>query len=163
MSKRLLEIAAELVQSQVAGNPLSTDEVLGSLRQIFSVLQEMQNSEVQESFVELGESSGTTVSETAASQKIDPMNSIQNDKIICLECGAEMRQLTSRHLKGHGLNLREYKQKYSLPLRQPLAAKSLSKSRSKAARKRGLPENLKKYLDEKRKKKNEAPLLKDPS
>jgi predicted transcriptional regulator len=132
MSKRLLEIAAELVQSQMAGNSVSTDEVVGSLRQVFSVLQRMQNSEVQESSVEFTDHSGPTISGTAAGQVMNPMNSIQDDKIICLECGAEMRQLTSRHLKSHGLTPRAYKQKHNLPPRQPLAAKSLSKSGSSA-------------------------------
>lgn len=132
MSKRLLEIAAELVQSQMAGNSLSTDEVVGSLRQAFNVLQRMQNSEVQESFAQLTEPSESTISEAAARQEMDPMTSIQDDKIICLECGAEMHQLTSRHLKSHGLNARAYKQKHNLPPRQPLAAKSLSKSGNSA-------------------------------
>lgn len=158
MSKRLLEIAAEIVQNQVAGNPLSTDEILSSLRQIFTVLQEMQNSEVQECPAGFGENPVPAVSEDAALQKMDPADSIQNEKIICLECGAEMRQLTARHLEGHSLSLRDYKKKYNLPLRQPLVAKALSKARSKAARKRGLPQNLMKYLEEKRKKKEEDSL-----
>ena len=66
-------------------------------------------------------------------EKIDPQSSIQENKVVCLECSAEMRQLTIKHLSSHGLNIREYKKKYGFPLKQSLSAKSLSKARSKAA------------------------------
>ena len=82
-----------------------------------------------------------------------PADSIQNDKVICLECGAEMRQLTSKHLVSHGMNQKEYKKKYGFAMRTPLAAKSLSKARSKAAKKRGLPEKLRASIEARRQKK----------
>ena len=40
---------------------------------------------------------------------------------------------------------KEYKKKYGFTMKTPLSAKSVTKARSKAAKKRGLPENLKKY------------------
>lgn len=86
---------------------------------------------------------------------MNPKDSIQEDKIVCLECGAEMRQLTTKHLSTHGLNPREYKKKWGFTLRQSLSAKSLSRARSKAAKKRGLPENLVKYQEEKKLRKAE--------
>jgi len=85
-------------------------------------------------------------------------DSIQNDKIICLECGAEIKQLTGTHLKTHGLSPREYRQKWGFALKQPLSAKALTKARSKAAKKRGLPEKLAKYIEASRQKKAEAAL-----
>ena len=156
MSKKLLEMTAEIVQNQVTRSPLSTEEIVTSLWKVYGALQEIQESEARESALEPGKDTGSTALETSAPQKLDPASSIQKDKITCLECGAEMRQLTARHLTAHGLGIIEYKQKYGLPLRQPLVAISLSKARSKAARKRGLPENLRKYLEEKRGKKGTA-------
>ena len=103
----------------------------------------------QESSVETAEEP-----EPVADKK-DPKESIQADKVVCLECGAEMRQLTVRHLQGHGLSLRDYRQKYGFSVKQPLSAKSLTKMRSRLAKKRGLPENLKKYLEAKRQEKVE--------
>lgn len=61
-----------------------------------------------------------------------------------------MRQLTTKHLSNHGLSPREYKTKWGLSLKQPLSAKSLTKARSRAAKKRGLPENLVKYIEGKK-------------
>jgi predicted transcriptional regulator len=81
----------------------------------------------------------------------DPAKSIQKDKVICLECGAEFRQLTANHLRVHGLTPREYKKKWGFPLKQSLAAKSLTASRSKAAKNRGLPQKLQEYIDSRRK------------
>ena len=83
---------------------------------------------------------------------LSPANSIQNDKVICLECGAEMKQLTSKHLVSHGMDQKEYKKKYGFSMRTPLAAKSLTKARSTAAKKRGLPEKLKRAIEARRQK-----------
>src|SRR5271157_3259030 len=88
---------------------------------------------------------------------LTPENSIQDDKVICLECGAEMRQLTSKHLVSHGMNHKEYRKKYGFTMRTPLSAKSLTKARSKAAKKRGLPEKLQKYIEARRQKKAAPP------
>lgn len=156
MSKKLLEIAGEIVQTQVASSPLTSEDIVSSLRQVFCALQEMQKVEAQG----MGAASEGATDEAVSVVKMDPKDSIQNDKIICLECGAEMRQLTARHLKMHGLNLREYKKKYGFTLKQPLSAKSLTRIRTKLAKKRGLPANLLKYLEERRQGKtgSEAPV-----
>jgi len=151
MPKKLLEIAADIVQTQATNGQLSSEEIVSSLKLVFGALQEMQKTET--------EGSGVSVEgavEVQAPEKADPQASIQNEKVVCLECGAEMRQLTARHLAGHGLSLRAYRQKYGFSLKQPLSAKSLTKMRSKMAKKRGLPENLMKYLHEKRQAKAEA-------
>jgi len=59
-----------------------------------------------------------------------------------------------KHVACHGLNLKEYKKKYGFAIKTPLSAKSLTKAKIKATKKRGLPENLlKRYLEAKRQKK----------
>lgn len=151
MPKKLLEIAADIVQTQVSTSAISSEEIISSLKKVFGALQEMQETETEGAGV-----SGESAAGVQASEKPDPKDSIQADKVICLECGAGMRQLTARHLGAHGLSLREYRQKHGFPLKQPLSAKSLTKMRSKMAKKRGLPENLMKYLQEKRQSKIEA-------
>jgi predicted transcriptional regulator len=67
-----------------------------------------------------------------------------------MECKAEFRQLTANHLRIHHLTPREYKKKWGFALKQPLSAKMLTKLRSRSAKKRGLPEKLRIYLDQKR-------------
>jgi predicted transcriptional regulator len=156
MAKKLLEIAAEIVQAQVTTNQLVTEEIVSSLKQVFSALQDLQKSETDGMPLEVAKPSEESVLEETGSTKIDPKGSIQEDKVICLECGAEMRQLTAKHLGSHGLSIREYKHRYGFPLRQSLSAKALSKARSKAAKKRGLPEKLLRFQEERKRKKELA-------
>lgn len=151
MPKKLLEIAADIVQVQASNSQLSSEEIISSLRQIFGALQEVERLEAQGTPPEADKEPEAPVPE-----KTDPKDSIKADKIMCLECGAEMRQLTARHLRDHGLSLREYRKKYGFPLKQALSARSLTKQRSKQAKKRGLPENLRKYINEKRMQKSES-------
>jgi len=77
---------------------MSGADITSSLRQVFSTLYELQRAEAGE--IELAPTAAKEV--TAA--KLTPENSIQNDKVICLECGKEMRQLTSKHLVSHGMD-----------------------------------------------------------
>jgi predicted transcriptional regulator len=156
MAKKLLEIAAEIVQAQVSTNQLATEEIVSSLKLVFSALRDMQKSEIEGMPLEAAKPSDELLPEEAAAGKIDPKGSIQEDKVVCLECGAEMRQLTAKHLSSHSLSIRDYKHKYGFPLRQSLSAKALSKARSKAAKKRGLPEKLLKFQEERKLKKELA-------
>ncbi len=116
MSKKLIEIASEIVRAQGSLTHMSAPDITSSLRQVFSTLHELQRAESGE--IELPETQ-----ESAPAQALKPQDSIQNDKVICLECGAEMRQLTSKHLVSHEMSAKEYKLKYGFTMGTPLAAK----------------------------------------
>lgn len=155
MSKRLIEIASEIVQTQVSLTPMSSCEIASSLKQVFITLQDLQKAELEGTDPVLSTETAEGAEETTA-PKLMPENSILNDKIICLECGAEFKQLTEKHLTIHSMTPKEYRKKYGFTSRTPLAAKSLTRARSKAAKKRGIPENLKKFLEARRQGKMEA-------
>lgn len=154
MTKKLLEVAADIVQTQASTGHMSSEEIVASLKNVFRVLQEMQRSELDGTALEADAAGVEPVEEETPAEKPDPRQSIKEDKVICLECGTEMRQLTGKHLSIHGLTIREYKQKWGFPTGQSLSAKALSRARSKAAKKRGLPENLIKYQEQRRQKKD---------
>jgi len=153
--KKLLDIAAEIVQAQASVEPMSTRQIEQSLIKTFSTLQKMQRAEEKGLFMDRGVAEEERAEEAPVAKR-EPRESIQDDRIVCLECGTEMRQLTAKHLSSHDLTPREYKQKWGFSLKQPLSAKSLTKARSKAAKKRGLPENLVKFLEGRKRKKVEA-------
>ncbi len=153
--KKLLDIAAEIVQAQASVGQMSAEQIEQSLIKTFSTLQRMQKAEEKGLFLDRAGAEEEIVDQAQAAKK-EPRESIQDDKIVCLECGTEMRQLTTKHLSSHDLTPREYKQKWGFSLKQPLSAKSLTKARSKAAKKRGLPANLVKFLEERKQKKAEA-------
>ena len=143
MNKSLVEMAAAIVQAQSSSKGMSTEEITNALQSTFKALQDLQSSEAQ---------SAESVAEgTAGAPAISPEKSIQKNKIICLECGQEFRMLSPKHLKSHGLTGREYRSKHGFSLRQPLCAKSLSDRRKKAGKARGLPENLKKAIANRKK------------
>jgi predicted transcriptional regulator len=143
MTRKIIEIASEIVQTQVSGRNMTAPEIAASLRQVFGTLHELYR-------MESGEAELTVIVEPEPAKALTPEDSIRDDKVICLECGAEMRQLTKLHLVSHGMTAKEYKKKYGFTMGTPLAARSLTKARSKAAKKRGVPENLKKYMEERR-------------
>jgi predicted transcriptional regulator len=149
MPKKLIEIASEIVQTQVSLTSMTAADIAASLRQVFSTLQELEKSETAGINIEVTQ----PAAEEVAAAKLSPADSIQNDKVVCLECGAECRQLTSKHLVSHEMSQKEYRKKYGFSMRTPLSAKSLSKARSKAAKKRGLPEKLKQAIEARRQKK----------
>lgn len=150
MTKKLYEIAADIIGAQATTGPLTLDALEQGLSKLFVTLQRMM----------MAEDGGVLLDETkseapggAVPEMLDPKSSVQEDKVICLECSAEMRQLTAKHLSSHGLTIREYKTKWGFPQKQSLSAMSLSEARSKAAKKRGLPEKLLKFHEQKRQEK----------
>ena len=149
MSKKLVEMASEIVNTQASITSMTAAEISSALRQVFSTLHELQRAESGE--IQLPKIQGPE-----PTKALTPQDSIQDGKIICLECGAEMKQLSRAHLSSHGMSAKEYKKKYGFTMQTPLAAKSLTKARQKAAKKRGIPENLQKYLETRRQAKAEA-------
>jgi predicted transcriptional regulator len=157
MTQKLYEIAADIVKAQASFTQLSPESLEQALSRVFATLQRMKQAEDGGFVLDTAKSPEELLKE--APEKLDPKNSIQQDKVICLECGTEMRQLTGRHLISHGLTSREYKKKYGFRQSQSLAAKSLSKARSKAAKKRGLPEKLLQLQEQRKQKKMEAAMM----
>jgi predicted transcriptional regulator len=132
MSKTLVEMTAEIVQSQIGTKQMSTDEVKVALNETFQALKSLQDSEM------IGVETETEI----AGPVIDPKKSIQKNKVVCLECGQEFKMLSPKHLKSHNLDSKEYRKKYGFSARQPLCAKALSEKRSQSGKDRGLPANL---------------------
>lgn len=142
MSKTLTEMAVDIATAQSSHATMSAEEIQDFLRKTFSVLKDMESTEQ-------GAASEVSVfAEREAAvpfEGMDPKKSIQRNKVICLECGKEFKQITNRHLKDHGLDAKEYRKKWGFPARQALAAKSLTAKRRKTAKDLGLGERLKKF------------------
>lgn len=148
MAKSLVEMAADIVQSQANNRSMSTEELTSALQNTFKALQTIQSQETS-SIVE----GAPGAEEETEGPAITPEKSIKKNAITCLECGKEFRMLSPKHLREHGLTGREYRQKYGFSLRQPLCAKSLSDRRKKAGKERGLPDNLRKAIAARKKSK----------
>lgn len=136
MNKSLVEMTAEIVQSQINSRDMTNDEIKAALHETFQTLKSLQEAEV----------SGLPVAQATTKPSLSPEKSIQKNRVVCLECGQAFKMLSPKHLRSHDLTPKEYRKKYGFSMRQPLCAKSLSEKRSKSGKKRGLPENLKKAI-----------------
>jgi predicted transcriptional regulator len=150
MTRKLYEIAADIIEAQAETGPMTPDALEQALSTVFVTLQRMKIAEDGGFLLDQAKPSEEPVQEGVP---VDPKSSIQEDKVICLECSKEMRQLTAKHLGSHGLTIREYKTKYGFPQRQSLSALSLSRARSKSAKKRGLPEKLLRFQEQRKQEK----------
>ena len=142
--KSLTELASEIVSSQMQNKEMTTEEITKTLQQVFQTLNQLKSAEISE---------GGAGSSNTDKPVTDPKRSILKNKIICLECGAEFKQLSAKHLATHDLTPKEYRKKYGLPASQPLSCKSLTEKRKAMGKKRGLPAALKKKQAAARKKK----------
>lgn len=133
MAKTLTEMAADIVTAQAGVTRMSSEEMSEALAKAYDSLRRIKG-------LEEGVAAEMPVSEAAAA--IEPKTSIQRNKIICLECGKEFKQLSRSHLRSHGLTPKEYKKKHGLKASQALTAKSLSAKRRKTAKERGLGAKL---------------------
>jgi predicted transcriptional regulator len=134
MTTSLVELAAEIAAAQASHAEMSPDEVGHFLRKAFETLRGLRA-------VEEGQVVAAPEEQPPA---LDPKQSVQRNKVICLECGKEFKQLTEKHLGTHGLTGKEYRKKYGFKASQPLAAKTLSAARRKRAIELGLGDKLKK-------------------
>ena len=156
MTRKLLEIAADIVEAQASVGQMTADQIELALLKTFGALQKMQKAEEEGVLLDQAKALEEPSVKEKAPEKMEAKDSIQEDKIICMECGAEMRQLTTKHLGSHDLDPREYKKKWGFSLKQPLSAKSLTRARSSAAKKRGLPEALVRFQQERKLKKSQS-------
>ncbi|MGC9966273.1 MAG: MucR family transcriptional regulator [Syntrophobacteraceae bacterium] len=147
MGKKLLELAVDIVHAQASMSKMTGQDIEQALVRVYNALHKLKLAEEGGQSIMPAEKALQDVSVPVAA---DPGSSIQEDRVICMECKAEFRQLTANHLRIHHLTPREYKKKWGFALKQPLSAKMLTKLRSRSAKKRGLPEKLRIYLDQKR-------------
>jgi predicted transcriptional regulator len=163
MARRLLEIAASIVKAQASVSKISPEEIEQTLMKTFLVLQRMQNAEQHGVLLQMSGETAFAASQENPLEPATPKDSIREGRIMCLECGIEMKQLTRKHLGLHGLTPRDYKKKWGFSMRTPLSAKSLSRARSRAAKKRGLPPNLVKFQQERKLKASGKATLSPPA
>jgi predicted transcriptional regulator len=122
MSQTLHEMAKDLVMAQIEAHRLSPEEMHAALQQTYASLKSLQAQED-------GHGNITIVTPETSPEPANWKKSITKYTVTCLECGQSLKQLSVRHLKDHGLDGRSYREKYSIPRTQPLAAKETTLKR----------------------------------
>ena len=122
MSQTLLEMAKDLVMAQIEAQRLSPDDMHQALQQTYASLKALQAQEDGHGHI-------AVVTPGTPPAPVNWRKSITKHHVTCLECGASFKQLSVRHLKEHELDGRSYREKYSIPRTQPLAAKETTARR----------------------------------
>src|SRR5262249_17446001 len=122
MPQSLLEMTKDLVMAQIQAKTLPPDDMHKALQQTYASLQALKAQE------DTHGSFAVATLETPP-KLIHCKKSITKHTVTCLECGASFKQLSLRHLKGHGLDGQSYRIKYGIPRLQSLAAKEITSRR----------------------------------
>ena len=125
MSQSVVEMTKDLVLAQTQSGMLSPEDMQEALRHIFESLLALKSREEAAPSV-------APVIETSQAPA-DWCTSITEHTITCLECGAVLKQLSGRHLRGHGLDTRSYRRKFGIPSTQSLTARESAAKRRQIA------------------------------
>ena len=126
----LVEVAANLVASQMTKITMSTDQIISEINKVYAGLK----------ILESGQQCNV---ENDAKPSISIKDAFLKNEIVCMECGKRGFKALRRHLNTvHGMKPTDYRKKFGIASKQPLTARNYSQSRRKSALKLGLGENL---------------------
>ncbi len=127
----IMEMAADIIAAHASTTPMSKEELIAELNEVYSTLSALEKGTPVESDNAVEES-------PAVSRK----KAFGKDQIYCMICGKGFKTL-SRHLKtAHDMTASDYRKQFDIPRSQSLASKNYSESRRKMAIDRDLAGNL---------------------
>jgi predicted transcriptional regulator len=126
----LLEMTAEIVKAHAAASKLTSEELLGDLRKVYSALQRLGSVQL-------------TGTEEKSRPALTIKQAFKKDEVICMVCGKGGMKSLSRHLNFiHDLKPSAYRKQFGIRRTQALTATSFTESRRAMALERGLADNL---------------------
>ena len=132
----LLKLAVELMKVQADKRMITMDELKDGIDAIYFKLSSLYNME--------GLPGEAQKVQALPFGLKSPLDSIDEDRAVCLECGKKFTLITRNHLqREHGLTVREYKEKWGLPQDLTLASKRYVRRRREIAKAIGLGERRK--------------------
>lgn len=110
----IMQQALEIARAQAGVRPMTAAEVAAYVNELVQSLEAV-----------------IVPDEAKSAPAVDPRNSIGESSVTCLECGKKYKVMGNRHLRSHGLTVKEYKVKWGIKKSTSLAAKSLVRMRRK--------------------------------
>lgn len=127
----LVELTADIVAAYVSNHvvpvtdlPSLIADVHGALNNTTSPIAVAVNSEKQKPAVSV-------------------RKSIQDDHLVCLECGGSFKSLKRHLMTHHGVSPEDYREKWDLPADYPMVAPAYAEARSRLAKEMGLGQRRK--------------------
>lgn len=128
----LMRCTAQIVEAFLQSERLPADQLPAVLRQVHQAL------------ARLGQAEPASAPLEEQKPAVSVRRSIREDRIVCLECGAEQKTLRRHLTTAHGLSPEAYREKWSLPRDYPMVAPAYREQRSAMAKQFGLGNRRKK-------------------
>lgn len=125
MQETLITLTSDIVAAHVSNNSVGVAELATLINNVYGAL--------------------AGLGQAAAAPEAAPLkpavsirSSVKNDKIVCLDCGVELKMLKRHLMTHHGLAVDEYKARWNLPADYPVVAPAYAEKRRDLAVKIGL-------------------------
>ncbi|PPJ47317.1 transcriptional regulator [Rhizobium sp. KAs_5_22] len=127
----LVELTADIVAAYVSHHVVPVGDLAGLISDVHSALSNT--------------SSPAPVVSVVEKQKpaVAVRKSVQDDHIVCLECGGSFKSLKRHLMTHHNLGPEEYREKWDLPMDYPMVAPAYAEARSRLAKEMGLGQRRK--------------------
>lgn len=125
MKETLITLTSDIVAAHVSNNSVGTDDLPVLISKVYGAL------------AGLGEAAPAAPAEPLK-PAVSIRSSVKNDKIICLDCGTELKMLKRHLMTHHGLTVEQYKARWSLGADYPVVAPAYAEKRRDLAVKIGL-------------------------
>jgi len=133
----LIEVAANLVTSQLSKAPMSIEQIISEISRVHKGLTDLQ--------------SGKQVDIAGEAKQMSNKDYFLKNEIICMVCGKKGFKTLCRHLTtAHNITASMYRNRFGVPRTQPLTAKNYSQSRKKLALERETGNHLAKAREVRR-------------
>lgn len=130
----LLEMAKDIVIAHATTTPMSKDELLKEIQEVYAALSALEKG--------LDIIAETEVVAEEVKPAISAKKSIGKNAITCIICGESMKTLSRHLMSKHNMKASAYRKEFGIPRTQALASKAYSETRKQMAIESGLGEKL---------------------
>ena len=125
MKETLITLTADIVSAHVSNNNVAAEDLGGLIGNVYKALSS------------LGEEAPAPVAEPLK-PAVSVRSSVKPDKIVCLDCGMELKMLKRHLMTHHGMTPEDYRARWNLAADYPLVAPNYAETRRELAVKIGL-------------------------
>ena len=120
----LMKLSTKIVSSFIANKSYTSEEILDLFKNIYLGLQSIEDRD--------------RVTSHKSMPAVPIEESIQNEKIICLEDGKSFKMLKRHLASNYNMTPEQYRKKWNLPIDYPMVAPAYSEQRQQLAKAMGL-------------------------
>ncbi|WP_088309074.1 MucR family transcriptional regulator [Novosphingobium sp. B 225] len=125
MNETLITLTSDIVAAHVSNNSVGAEELSNLISSVYNALA--------------GLGQAAPAPEAAPLKPaVSIRASVKPDKVICLDCGAELQMLKRHLMTHHNMTPDDYKARWNLPADYPLVAPNYADKRRDLAKKIGL-------------------------